>query len=222
MYKILMIEDEENISSFVKMELEYEGYKAVILHDGKEGFEKALNEDFDLIILDLMLPGMSGLEVCRRLRKTKDTPIIMLTARESVMDKVSGLQVGADDYMAKPFAIEELLMRIEVILRRVKKQSKPKDTFRYKKLEINVTSRIVKMNNEEVLLTTKEYELLYLLMKNINKVLSRDELLNEIWGYEYDKSTNVVDVYIRHLRNKLNDEDYIKTVRGVGYVIREE
>lgn len=220
MYKILIIEDEENIASFINMELSYEGYKVDTCNDGKEGLNKALENDYDMIILDLMLPTLNGLEVCRRLRKSKNTPVIMLTARDSVMDKVSGLQIGADDYIAKPFAIEELLARIESILRRVNVNKKSDNILEFKDIVIYIEARIVKYCNEVINLTTTEYELLVQLIKNQNKVLSRDYLLEHVWGYDYDAETNVVDVYIRHLRNKLKNNDYIQTVRGVGYVIR--
>lgn len=220
MYRILIIEDEENIASFVRMELEYEGYKADVCDDGVKGFEKALENDYDLILLDLMLPKLNGLEICRRLRKVKNTPIIMLTARDSVMDKVSGLQMGADDYVSKPFAIEELLARIEALLRRVNETNQVSNKLEFKDINVDIEARIVKQDNEVVNLTTKEYELLVQLMKNQNKVLSRDNLLENIWGYDYEAETNVVDVYIRHLRSKLKNDGYIQTVRGIGYVIR--
>lgn len=220
MGRILVIEDEKNIASFLKMELEYEGYEVDNSYDGKEGLEKALNTDFNLIILDLMIPYLNGLEVCRRIRKSKKTPIIMLTARDSVMDKVSGFQMGADDYLVKPFAIEELLARIEALLRRVQNSTEVSNIIEFKDILINIESRTVRCSGEEVNLTTKEYELLLYLIKNKNKVLSRDSLIENIWGYDYDGENNVVDVYIRHLRSKLNNNDYIQTVRGVGYVVR--
>ncbi len=220
MYKILLIEDEDNIASFVKMELNYEGYSVEVSEDGVQGLEKALQENYDLILLDLMLPKLNGMEVCRRLRKVKNTPIIMLTARDSVMDKVSGLQTGADDYISKPFAIEELLARIEALLRRVNDIKQVSNNLEFKDIYIDLEGRIVKQGNEEVNLTTKEYELLVQLMINKNKVLSRDNLLENIWGYDYEAETNVVDVYIRHLRSKLKNDGYIQTIRGVGYVIR--
>lgn len=220
MYKILLIEDEDNIASFVKMELNYEVYSVEVCEDGVQGLEKALQEDYDLILLDLMLPKLNGMEVCRRLRKVKNTPIIMLTARDSVMDKVSGLQTGADDYISKPFAIEELLARIEALLRRVNEIKKVSNNLEFKDIYIDLEGRIVKQGNEEVNLTTKEYELLVQLMINKNKVLSRDNLLENIWEYDYEAETNVVDVYIRHLRSKLKNDGYIQTIRGVGYVIR--
>ena len=220
MVRILVVEDEKNIASFLKMELEYEGYEVENSYDGKEGLEKALSAEFNLIILDLMIPYLNGLEVCRRIRKSKKTPIIMLTARDSVMDKVSGFQMGADDYLVKPFAIEELLARIEALLRRVQNSTEVLNIIEFKDIEINIESRTVECAGEEINLTTKEYELLVYLIKNKNKVLSRDFLIENIWGYDYDGENNVVDVYIRHLRSKLNNNDYIQTVRGVGYVVR--
>lgn len=223
MKKILIIEDESNISDFVKMELEYEGYEAEISEDGKEGLMKALREDYDLIVLDLMLPGISGLEVCRRLKKEKDIPVIMLSAKDSVMDKVAGLQIGADDYIAKPFAIEELIARIQVIFRRTEKVKS--NIIKFKDLSIQLESRTVMKNEEKINLTNKEYELLILLLNNKGKVVTRDNILNEVWGYDYDAGTNVVDVYVSYLRNKLdekNKEAYIETVRAVGYIISEK
>ncbi len=220
MVRILVVEDEKNIASFLKMELEYEGYEVENSYDGKEGLEKALSAEFNLIILDLMIPYLNGLEVCRRIRKSKKTPIIMLTARDSVMDKVSGFQMGADDYLVKPFAIEELLARIEALLRRVQNSTEVLNIIEFKDIVINIESRTVECAGEEINLTTKEYELLVYLIKNKNKVLSRDFLIENIWGYDYDGENNVVDVYIRHLRSKLNNNDYIQTVRGVGYVVR--
>lgn len=220
MYEVLIVEDEENIASFVNMELSHEGYKTEMCNDGKEGLEKALEKDYDMIILDLMLPTLNGLEVCRRLRKSKNTPIIMLTARDNVMDKVSGLQMGADDYIVKPFAIEELLARLETILRRVNLSNNNTSTLKFKDITIDIEARIVKCGDEVVNLTTTEYELLLQLIRHENKVLTRDYLLEHVWGYDYDAETNVVDVYIRHLRSKLKNDDYIHTVRGVGYVLR--
>lgn len=223
MKKILIIEDESNISDFVKMELEYEGYEAEVSEDGKEGLIKALREDYDLIVLDLMLPGISGLEVCRRLKKEKDIPVIMLSAKDSVMDKIAGLQIGADDYIAKPFAIEELIARIQVIFRRAEKVKS--NIIKFKDLSIQLESRTVMKNEEKINLTNKEYELLILLLNNKGKVVTRDNILNEVWGYDYDAGTNVVDVYVSYLRNKLdekNKEAYIETVRAVGYIISEK
>lgn len=221
MKKILIIEDEKNISSFVKMELEFEGYTTQVIEDGKQGLDEAINKDYDLILLDLMLPGLNGIEICRRLKKEKNTPIIMLSAKDSVMDKVSGLQMGADDYVSKPFAIEELLARIQVVFRR--ENNANSKTLNFKDLSINIESRLVKKGDKELNLTNKEYELLLYLMENKEKVISRLILLESVWGYNYETETNVVDVYVRHLRNKLDTEDkeeYIKTVRSIGYVMR--
>ena len=220
MYKILLVEDEENLASFVKMELEYEGYKVEVCDDGVKGLEFSIENEYDLILLDLMLPKLNGLELCRRLRKVKNTPIIMLTARDDVMDKVTGFQTGADDYVSKPFAIEELLARIEALLRRVNANKPIANKLEFNDISIDMDARIVIQDGEEFNLTTKEYELLVELMKNNNKVLSRESLLENIWGYDYEAETNVIDVYIRHLRSKLKNDGYIQTVRGIGYVIR--
>ena len=221
MKKILMVEDEVNISDFVKLELEYEGYDVCIKSDGREGLKEALEKDYDLIILDIMLPSMNGFEICRRLKKEKTTPVIMLSAKDSVMDKVNGLQIGADDYIAKPFAIEELLARIEAVIRRVNNSNDY--IVKFKDITIDKNSRTVKKNNEEINLTNKEYELLMLLIANKDKVVSRDEILHHVWGYDVDLETNITDVYIRYLRMKLNQDDkeeYIKTIRSVGYIMR--
>ena len=221
MKKILIIEDESSISDFVKLELEYEGYQVSIKEDGREGLKEALENDYDLIILDIMLPSMNGFEICRRLKKEKNTPVIMLSAKDSVTDKVNGLQIGADDYIPKPFAIEELLARINAIFRRV--DSLDNHIVKFKDLVINRNSRTVSKNDKEINLTTKEYELLMILIDNKDKVVTRDELLEKIWGYEYEPETNVTDVYVRYLRSKLNNEnkeEYIQTIRSVGYIMR--
>ena len=214
MKSILIVEDEPNISDFVKGELEYEGY-------GREGLEEALRNEYDLIILDVMLPSMNGFEICRRLKREKQSPVIMLSAKDSVMDKVNGLQIGADDYIAKPFAIEELLARIEVVFRR--QDSLNNSIVKFKDIVINKSSRSVKRNGNEISLTNKEYELLMILVDNKDKVVTREELLEKIWGYGYEPETNVTDVYVRYLRTKLNNEnkeEYIQTVRSVGYIMR--
>lgn len=221
MKNILIVEDEANISDFVKGELEYEGYNVCIKEDGREGLEEALKNEYDLIILDVMLPSMNGFEICRRLKREKQSPIIMLSAKDSVMDKVNGLQIGADDYIAKPFAIEELLARIEVVFRR--QDNLNNYIIKFKDITINKSSRVVKINGNEINLTNKEYELLMILIDNKGKVVTREELLEKIWGYGYEPETNVTDVYIRYLRAKLNNEnkeEYIQTVRSVGYIMR--
>ena len=220
MKNILIVEDEANISDFVKGELEYEGYNVCIKEDGREGLEEALKNEYDLIILDVMLPSMNGFEICRRLKREKQSTVIMLSAKDSVMDKVNGLQIGADDYIAKPFAIEELLARIEVVFRR--QDNSNNYIIKFKDITINKSSRIVKKDGNEINLTNKEYELLMILLDNKDKVVTREELLEKIWGYGYEPETNVIDVYIRYLRSKLNNENkeqYIQTVRSVGYIM---
>lgn len=227
--RILIIEDEKNLSRFIELELKHEGYDTETCYNGRTGLDTALNEDWDLILLDLMLPELNGIEVCRRLRPVKNTPIIIMTARDSVIDRVSGLDHGADDYIVKPFAIEELLARIRALLRRIdieEEQRKVKQTtVTYRDLVIEKENRIVRRGNEQIELTKREYELLLILMENINVVLSREVLLNKVWGYKSEVETNVVDVYIRYLRNKIDvpgKESYIQTVRGTGYVMRSQ
>lgn len=224
---ILIIEDEKNLARFVELELKHEGYDIQVEYNGRKGLDAALAEDFDAILLDLMLPELNGLEVCRRVREVKNTPIIMMTARDSVIDRVSGLDHGADDYIVKPFAIEELLARLRALLRRIdlesEQQSTKQTTVTYKDLTIEKENLVVKRGDEVINLTKREYELLLTLMENINVVLARDVLLNKVWGYESEVETNVVDVYIRYLRNKIDrpgEKSYIQTVRGTGYVIR--
>ncbi|MFJ8235877.1 response regulator transcription factor [Ureibacillus sp. NPDC094379] len=223
MKKILIIEDEKDLSEFIRLELEYEGYEVLTSYNGRDGVDQALNENVDLILLDLMLPGLNGVEVCRRIRLASNTPIIMITARDNVFDKISGLDSGADDYLTKPFQIEELLARMRSVFRRVE-NTLSQQTLVYKELELNIESRILKRGNEELELTKKEFELLYLLMKNKNKVLTRERLLEKVWGFETNVETNVVDVYISYLRAKIDrkeEESYIQTVRGTGYVMRD-
>lgn len=222
---ILVIEDEEALSEFIVLELTYEGYNVSTAFEGRKGLDLALSGSWDVILLDLMLPGLNGIEVCRRIKAVADTPIIMITARDSVMDRVTGLDNGADDYLPKPFAIEELLARIRVIMRREEKRNEKHSLFlSFKDLELDIESRLLRKGEETIELTKKEYDLLVMLMKNINRVLTRDILLENIWGYDAEIETNVVDVYIRHLRMKLDESDkerYIQTKRGMGYVMRE-
>jgi DNA-binding response OmpR family regulator len=224
MKKILIIEDEPELSKFIRLELEYEGYEVVVALEGRDGLNKALCDDVELILLDLMLPGLNGIEVCRRIRSVKNTPIIMITARDSVLDRISGLDSGADDYISKPFQIEELLARMRAIFRRVDKQQ---DTHKliYKDLVMDTEARTVTRGQVTIDLTKKEFDLLLLLMKNINRVLTRDILLEEVWGYDTSIETNIVDVYISYLRAKIDSKDeeesYIQTVRGSGYVLRK-
>jgi DNA-binding response OmpR family regulator len=224
--KILIVEDEAKIARFLELELKHEGYEVIVAGDGRTGLEKALREDVDLVVLDIMLPGLSGIEVCRRIRLESKLPIIMLTAKDDVTDKVAGLDMGADDYMTKPFAIEELLARIRVALNRVKNSmaETKMDKLQVGGVTLNLASHTAFFGEEELILTKKEYELLEYLIRNKNIALTREQLLNNVWDYEYFGDTNVVDVYIRYLRQKI-DEKYgvhlISTVRGVGYIIKE-
>ena len=229
--KILIIEDEEKIARFIELELLHEGYEVVKCTDGRTGLEMAEGGDFSLVLLDIMLPGLNGMEVLRRLRKSSDVPVIMLTARDAVMDKVAGLDQGADDYITKPFAIEELLARIRLVLRRrayhghEEAPAAPDDLLRCGELTLSESHHEVKYAGKEIELTGREFDLLNTLLTNKNIVLSREQLLGKVWGYDYMGETNVVDVYIRYLRSKI-DEVYgtslIQTVRGVGYVIRDD
>ena len=222
MPKILIIEDEQNLARFLELELKHEGYDVTVKSDGLNGLEKALDEDFDCILLDLMLPGLNGLEVCRKIRREKETPIIMITAKDATYDKVIGLDYGADDYIVKPFEIEELLARLRVIIRR-HSSSSLSNTIEAHGITVDLSAYKVIIEDIEVDLTKTEFELLKLLIENENVVLRRETILDKIWGYDNEVETNVVDVYIRYLRNKLKPfklEKIIETVRGVGYVIR--
>lgn len=222
--KILIIEDEEKIARFVELELAHEGYKIYKSFNGREGLEMVKSDHFDLVLLDIMLPELNGLEVLRRIRKNSDIPVIMLTARDAVMDKVSGLDMGADDYITKPFAIEELLARIRVALKHKSSNNKSKHaSLTAGKLVMDKNSHHVTYDGHLIELTNKEFTLLEVLMENRSIVLSRDTLLEKVWGYDYMGETNVVDVYIYYLRNKIDeiaDEKVIETVRGVGYMIK--
>lgn len=227
MSRILIIEDEKNLARFVELELKHEGYDTQVELNGRTGLQAALDENFGVILLDLMLPELNGMEVARRLREKKNTPIIMMTARDSVIDRVSGFDHGADDYIVKPFAIEELLARIRALLRRIQiendQQKSSKKSVTFKDLTIEKESRIVRRGDEVINLTKREYELLLTLMENVDVVLARDVLLTKVWGYDSEVETNVVDVYIRYLRNKIDrpgENSYIQTVRGTGYVMR--
>ncbi|CAN7369179.1 response regulator transcription factor [Rossellomorea sp. LjRoot5] len=224
MKRILVIEDEKNLSRFIELELKYEGYEVGLAYDGRDGLDQALNEEWDIILLDLMLPGLNGLEVCRRIRQVKAIPILMITARDSVMDRVSGLDSGADDYIVKPFAIEELLARLRAVFRRaVKEEATQQTTFHYRDIIVYKESRQVFKLEDEIDVTKREYDLLLAFLENKNIVLTREVLLNKVWGYDTEVETNVVDVYVRYLRNKIDSKDeesYIQTVRGTGYVMR--
>ncbi len=219
---ILIVEDENKIARFVSLELEHEGYKTKCISDGREALEDALKNNYDLIILDVMLPSLNGIEVLRRLRQSKNTPVIILTARDQVMDKVSGLDLGANDYMTKPFAIEELLARIRVNLKK-SVNSESKSSYSLGKLEIDIDARKVSYDGENIELTKKEFDLLVFLIENRNIVISRERALDKVWGFDFYGNTNVVDVYIRYLRAKIDNVykiNLIETVRGAGYIVR--
>jgi DNA-binding response OmpR family regulator len=226
MSKLLIIEDEKSLARFIELEMQYEGYETTVATNGRNGLQLALSESWDAILLDLLLPELNGMEVCRRIRQTnKTTPIIMITARDSVLDRVSGLDSGADDYIIKPFAIEELLARLRSLFRRVEAlQSNEVTSLVFKDLVVELESCVVKKGTVVISLTKREYDLLITFMSNINIVLTREVLLNKVWGYSTGVETNVVDVYVRYLRNKIDDRNdegrYIHTVRGIGYVMR--
>lgn len=225
MTKIFIVEDEHRIARFLQMELEHEGFSTASESNGRRAYERILQEDYDLILLDIMLPDMDGLTICKKVREVSNVPIIMLTAKDEISDKVTGLDIGADDYITKPFAIQELLARIRAALRKQNNmQSDQEPTiFKFKNITVFLDRHEVKIDGKMVELTKKEYDLLIYLLKNHDHVLSREQMLQSIWGYEYMGDTNVVDVYIRYLRAKIDDQfnqKYIHTVRGIGYVIK--
>ena len=231
---ILLVEDEEKLARFVELELMHEGYQVEKSGNGREALEMALKNNYDLILLDIMLPGLNGLEVLRRLLKEKEVPVILLTARDAVMDKVSGLDAGAVDYITKPFAIEELLARIRVALKLHAGHAARENgvtaeheegVLRWQELTLDERRHRVRYAEHEITLTNREFLMLKTLLENQDIVMSRDTLLNKVCGYDYVGETNVVDVYIRYLRSKIDDVFGVKmihTVRGVGYVIKSE
>lgn len=222
MASVLIVEDEEKLARMLELELNYEGYKTEKAFDGRTGLELALSGKYDLILLDIMLPQLSGMEVLRRLRREGQhyTPVLLLTARDSVTDKVSGLDAGAEDYITKPFAIEELLARIRVTLRKGRGPAEERqDLLAAGDIALDRESRTVTKNGEPVSLTRREFDLLQFLLEHPNRVLTREQLLNQVWGYDYAGETNAVDVYVSFLRNKLGTA-VVETVRGVGYILR--
>lgn len=228
MKDILIIEDDLKIARFLELELKHEGFNVTKSHDGREGVDLAVQNAFDLIILDLMLPRLNGMEVCRRIRLNRSTPIIMLTAKDDTMNKVMGLDLGADDYMTKPFAIEELLARIRKIFRTTsssEEASLSPNTLLIGQLSIDKDAHEVTLNGDRIELTRTEYDLLLFLSENQNRAVSREEILSQVWGYENELETKVVDVYIRYLRTKIDERfglKYIHTIRGVGYCLKYE
>src|SRR5690625_2166747 len=227
MKRILIVEDEDKLSRAIQLELQYENYETAIASNGKDALRYIEEEAWDLVLLDIMIPQLSGLEVLRRVRKKDNaTPIILLTARDEVHDKVSGLDLGANDYVTKPFQIEELLARVRVHLRNHSSQESQEiqtETLEIGELSVNNDMHQVIRKNEEIELTPREFDLLVFLMKNKNIVLTREQIMERVWGYDYFGDTNVVDVYIRYLRQKIDkrfNEAYIQTVRGVGYTMK--
>ena len=227
-YHVLIVEDERRIARFLQMELEHEGMSTAIEDNGRRAYERIVQENYDLILLDVMLPDMDGFTICRKVRELSQVPIIMLTARDDIDDKVQGLDIGADDYITKPFATPELLARMRVVLRRQEGKLEVKgcqeEILSVKNLIMYPARHEVQVDATPVELTKKEYDLLEYLLRNKRNVLTRDQILSNVWDYDYMGDTNVVDVYIRYLRQKLDDrfqEKYIHTMRGVGYAIKD-
>ncbi|MCT4661235.1 MAG: response regulator transcription factor [Tissierellales bacterium] len=223
---ILIVEDEVKIARFLELELNHEGYCITTVFNGRDGLEQGLSNQYDMILLDVMLPGLNGMEICRRIRQKSDIPIIMLTAKDDTMDKVMGLDFGADDYVTKPFEIEELLARIRRTLRHIKTLDSDSQSSKLlcRNLSLDDSRHIVTYNNSEIQLTKKEYDLLQYLMINKNMALSRDQILENVWGFDFVGQTNIVDVYIRYLRSKIDDVFHVKlieTIRGVGYIMKD-
>lgn len=222
--KILIIEDEKHIARFLQLEFEHEGYTVTVTYDGPSGLKEALEGDYDLVLLDIMLPGIDGFEVLKKIREHSDIPVIMLTAKYEVKDKVEGLDIGADDYVTKPFSIEELFARVRAALRKKKPHLK-KDVLRYSDITMDLTTHEVRRSGIKIELTKKEFDLLEYLIKNANIALTREKILECVWGYDYYGDTNIVDVYIRYLRSKIDDpfnRKLIHTIRGVGYTLKED
>ncbi|MGC8780467.1 MAG: response regulator transcription factor [Anaerolineae bacterium] len=222
--RILVIEDDTQIADLLRRGLIYEGYAVEVAADGESGLNAARDRPPDMVLLDLMLPGIDGLTVCRRLRAAGDVPILILTAKEAVPDRVAGLDAGADDYLVKPFSFDELLARIRALLRR-RQRAATNDELRFADLTVNLGSREVRRGNRRIELTAREFELLVLFMQNPRQVLTRDVIYDRIWGYDFGGESNIIEVYIRYLRSKLEEGGeprLIQTVRGVGYALREE
>jgi DNA-binding response OmpR family regulator len=224
MTHILIVEDESEIAGYLRRGLAFEGYSAEIAANGLSALAAARERPPDLVVLDLMLPGVDGLEVARRLRAASDVPIIMLTARDAVPDRVAGLEAGADDYLVKPFAFEELLARIRVQLRRRQREDQPTH-LHYGALTMDTAAHETHIGSRRVELTAKEYELLELFMRHPQQVLTREVIYDRVWGYDFGGESNIIEVYVRYLRQKLEsggEPRLIQTVRGVGYILREE
>lgn len=222
---ILIIDDDHKIAAMMRRGLTFEGYNVLVSHSGREGLLQLLEENVDLVILDIMMPGINGLEVCRRIRKEDNIPVLMVTAKDAVSDRVTGLEMGADDYLIKPFAFEELVARVKALLRRVSTSSEQTlDFILFSDLTLDTAGHIAIRNGREIELSTTEYNLLKLFMDNPRRVLSRDLIMEKVWGYDFSGESNVLEVYVGYLRNKLesqNEKRLIHTVRGSGYVLKE-
>lgn len=222
--RILVIEDEARIAQFIERGLIYEGYRVNVARDGQTGLTIARDSPPDLVILDWMLPGLDGLEVCKRLRSAGATPILMLTAKDDIKDRVTGLDAGADDYLVKPFSVDELMARVRALFRRSTPTSRP-EVLRFADLALDTGTHRAYRGERAIDLTAKEYELLELFMRNPRQVLTRDLIFDRVWGYDFGGESNIIEVYVRYLRQKTESETeprLIHTVRGVGYVLREE
>lgn len=222
--RILIVDDEKKIARFLQLELEHEGYECAIETSGRAALDRIVQENFDLILLDLMLPDLDGLTICQRARQFTDVPILILSAKDDIDSKVTGLDIGANDYLTKPFNSRELFARIRALLRKRTIDVQDHDNVLYfENLTIRLDSHEFFIGETPVALTKKEFELLTFLIRHRNVVLTRDRILEEVWGYDYAGDTNVVDVYIRYLRSKIDEvvnRKYIHTVRGIGYVIK--
>lgn len=221
--RILIVDDDPEIVSFVKRALAYEGYTVDTASDGTEALAKALDREPDLVVLDIIMPGIDGIEVSKRLRQANNVPILMLTAKGTVLDRVAGLDAGADDYLVKPFSVDELLARVRALLRR-RKPGGVEEVLRFSDLSLNTVTREVKRNSEILEFTAQEFDLLLLFMNHPRQVLRRHSIYEKVWGFDYSGDSNVIEVYIRYLRAKLESNGrprLLHTVRGVGYVLRE-
>lgn len=222
MEKILIVEDDDTVLNFENLELSHEGYTTITAQDGRTALEKFESESPDLIILDIMIPELNGIEVLRRIRKTSNVPVILVTAKNETYDKVNGLNTGADDYISKPFAIEELFARITAVLRRTKQTASNSTVLKNRDIELNIKSMNVSIMNTPVILSKLEFLMLKLFLENQNVALSRSSIIDQVWGKDYFIDENTVDVYINYLRSKISQltkEEYIRTVRGIGYMM---
>ncbi len=222
--RILIVEDDERIASMLRRGMIFEGYEAVVAHSGTAALALARDNLPDLVVLDWMLPEMDGMEVCKRLRAASSVPIIMLTAKEAVPDRVAGLDAGADDYMVKPFAFEELIARVRALLRRQQKLPEGPEVLGFADLQLDTGTRQARRGGRVIDLTAKEYDLLYMFMRHPRQVLTRDQIFDDVWGYDFGGESNIIEVYVRYLRTKIEAEGeprLIHTVRGIGYALRE-